>query len=421
LTLVLNKFPKLVKFQRQNRQLHTHEQILCYQLQQKRRLLNELKAELEYCRKKWALARAINNDSEEQLEQMRHEFAQRKIQDKNSAESGYSDEHVSDTESNEGLSDKDRIERFNKNLMAFDKIETTVCEEPVMYQFRKWRSESTLLHIFSASQTCSMSRAQSEPQNLHDSEEEEREIAQDMENYELVLIPNLSVYEDSLQSRIVASDDDDISQQQSLVINLPPKIHEHDEKKTLSKSKKNKKSKNKSQTETAESMFMRLMASMNGDESQTTSTASSIEEDEEDAPNIEEIPIDEVKEEIIQEVASEPIVEEAIAEAPSVECTSPSTSTENAAHTNVPSAEDEYLKRREIRLSRLEAEAKEFYERMSRSKEKRLQLNNHLDSVHQNFLDRQKEKDTNKDKGEPSSSGSAKKDDSDKDDENEKQ
>ncbi|KAG5671467.1 hypothetical protein PVAND_001662 [Polypedilum vanderplanki] len=396
------------KIKRQNRQLHTHEQILCYQLQQKRRLLNELKAELEYCRKKWALARAINNESEEQLGQMRHEFAQRKIQDKNSAESGYSDDHVSDAESDEFCkSDKDRIERFNKNLLTFDKIETTVCEEPVMYQFRKWRSESTLLQNFS---NLPLIRAQSEPpQHIYDPDEN-KDMTFDLDNY-VILIPNACVFKDSVQSRIVATDDEDISQQQSLVINLPPKIHDTKKKKELSKSKKNKKSKkyqNKSETETAEAMFMRLLTSMNNEESQATSTTSSMEEEEE-IEIIPDIPIDDVKEEDISiETKEEMITED-----------QPSTSNNNVTEAGT-STEDDYLKRREIRLSRLEAEAKEFYEKMSRNKEKRLQLNNHLDSVHQNFLDRQKEKEKDKGKGDTSSSDSkTKKDDSDKSDDNE--
>lgn len=88
------------KLQRQHRQLHTHEQILRYQLQQKRRVLNELKDELEYCRHKWALAREKNNESEIQWKSLQREFAQRKLIDaNNSAESGYSDEQLSDDDS----------------------------------------------------------------------------------------------------------------------------------------------------------------------------------------------------------------------------------------------------------------------------------------------------------------------------------
>uniref|UniRef100_A0A1I8NLM5 Uncharacterized protein n=1 Tax=Stomoxys calcitrans TaxID=35570 RepID=A0A1I8NLM5_STOCA len=92
-SLELTKTWHLVgKMQRQHRQLHTQEQILRYQLQQKRRLLHELKDELEYCRRKWQAARAKNDESQEQCNDLRREFARRKLEDaNNSAESGYSD------------------------------------------------------------------------------------------------------------------------------------------------------------------------------------------------------------------------------------------------------------------------------------------------------------------------------------------
>ncbi|KAH8393917.1 hypothetical protein KR215_006959, partial [Drosophila sulfurigaster] len=92
-SLELTKTWHLVgKMQRQHRQLHTQEQILRYQLQQKRRLLSELKDELEYCRRKWALARAKHDESQELCNDWRREFARRKLEDANhSAESGYSD------------------------------------------------------------------------------------------------------------------------------------------------------------------------------------------------------------------------------------------------------------------------------------------------------------------------------------------
>ncbi|ALC38513.1 CG4213 [Drosophila busckii] len=92
-SLELTKTWHLVgKMQRQHRQLHTQEQILRYQLQQKRRLLCELKDELDYCRRKWALARAKNDESQELCNDWRREFARRKLEDAHqSAESGYSD------------------------------------------------------------------------------------------------------------------------------------------------------------------------------------------------------------------------------------------------------------------------------------------------------------------------------------------
>ncbi|XP_075153233.1 uncharacterized protein LOC142226879 [Haematobia irritans] len=113
-SLELTKTWHLVgKMQRQHRQLHTQEQILRYQLQQKRRLLHELKDELEYCRRKWQAARAKNDESQEQCNDLRREFARRKLEDaNNSAESGYSDSGgpVSDEEPMMGIGPLDEAE-----------------------------------------------------------------------------------------------------------------------------------------------------------------------------------------------------------------------------------------------------------------------------------------------------------------------
>lgn len=87
--------------------------MLRYQLQQKRRMLSELKEELEYCRRKWALAREKNNESQLQWNDLRSEFSRRKLEDaNNSGESGYSDEPVSDDDN----SDDDSVKA--KNLQA---------------------------------------------------------------------------------------------------------------------------------------------------------------------------------------------------------------------------------------------------------------------------------------------------------------
>lgn len=88
--------------QKQHQQLHTQEKILRYELAQKRKLLNELKEELEYCREKWLQAKEKNNTTEEQWKQLRTEFTSRKtaiVEDfNNSAESGYSDERESSSD-----------------------------------------------------------------------------------------------------------------------------------------------------------------------------------------------------------------------------------------------------------------------------------------------------------------------------------
>ncbi|ETN65352.1 Ofd1 protein [Anopheles darlingi] len=98
-SLELTKTWHLVgKMQRQHRQLHTQEQILRYHLQQKRRLLSELKEELERCRVKWSAARQKNIESEDQWKSLKADFvARRKLDSQNnSGESGYSDEQGSE-------------------------------------------------------------------------------------------------------------------------------------------------------------------------------------------------------------------------------------------------------------------------------------------------------------------------------------
>ncbi|KAJ0176058.1 hypothetical protein K1T71_008232 [Dendrolimus kikuchii] len=92
------------RLRRHHHQLHTHEKILKYELQQKRKLLNELKEELEYCREKWEQAREKHTQTEEDWKKLRAEFSSRKIKTgspslNNSAESGYSDERPSDESS----------------------------------------------------------------------------------------------------------------------------------------------------------------------------------------------------------------------------------------------------------------------------------------------------------------------------------
>ncbi|XP_043249695.1 cytadherence high molecular weight protein 2 isoform X2 [Colletes gigas] len=91
------------RMQAQHQQLHTHEKILRYELQEKRKMLQELKQELEYCREKWESARQKNTNTELEWRCLRREFAARKalaVHDSfnNSAESGFSDERGDDTD-----------------------------------------------------------------------------------------------------------------------------------------------------------------------------------------------------------------------------------------------------------------------------------------------------------------------------------
>ncbi|XP_029175159.1 centromere-associated protein E isoform X2 [Nylanderia fulva] len=90
------------RMQVQHQQLHTHEEILRYELQEKRKMLQELKQELEYCRVKWESARQKNTNTELEWRSLRREFAARKAlaahDSFNSAESGFSDERGDDTD-----------------------------------------------------------------------------------------------------------------------------------------------------------------------------------------------------------------------------------------------------------------------------------------------------------------------------------
>ncbi|EEZ99674.1 uncharacterized protein LOC107397693 [Tribolium castaneum] len=90
------------KLQKKHELLHTQEKILRYELAQKRKLLTELKGELEYSREKWQEAREKNSNTEKQWEQLRIEFASRKNgggdDSNNSIESGYSDDKESSSE-----------------------------------------------------------------------------------------------------------------------------------------------------------------------------------------------------------------------------------------------------------------------------------------------------------------------------------
>ncbi|XP_066603050.1 putative leucine-rich repeat-containing protein DDB_G0290503 isoform X2 [Prorops nasuta] len=105
------------RMQAQHQQLHTHEQILRYELQQKRKMLQELKQELEYCREKWESARQKNTNTEIEWRSLRREFAARKalaVRDSfnNSGESGFSDERGDDTdEDDEEVDGRLRIEK----------------------------------------------------------------------------------------------------------------------------------------------------------------------------------------------------------------------------------------------------------------------------------------------------------------------
>ncbi|CAG9583282.1 unnamed protein product [Danaus chrysippus] len=136
LCLVTNELSKtwhvVGRLRRHHHQLHTHEKILKYELQQKRKLLNELKEELEYCREKWEQAREKNTQSEKDWRKLRTEFSNRKLKPDlqsltNSAESGYSDERPSD-ESSESNDESEYAEPKVKCKKKFKKSFETIID-----------------------------------------------------------------------------------------------------------------------------------------------------------------------------------------------------------------------------------------------------------------------------------------------------
>lgn len=112
--------------QKQHQQLHTQEKILRYELAQKRKLLTELKEELEYCREKWLQAREKNTSTEIQWRQLRTEFASRKntVPDdiNNSVESGYSDERECSTTDDEEPGYETDVSECNQKVSSPETI-----------------------------------------------------------------------------------------------------------------------------------------------------------------------------------------------------------------------------------------------------------------------------------------------------------
>lgn len=115
----------VTKLNAQHRKLHTHEQILRYELQHKRTVLTGLKQELEYCREKWYQARLKNTQSEQDWQSLREEFARRKCSA--SVESGFEDDESRVTNVDSGAcSDED--ESWLK-ILSMENSETETVDE----------------------------------------------------------------------------------------------------------------------------------------------------------------------------------------------------------------------------------------------------------------------------------------------------
>lgn len=134
--------------QKQHQQLHTQEKILRYELAQKRKLLTELKEELEYCREKWIQAREKNTSTELQWKELRKEFSERKPQIDASTESGYSDNKSSSDEESEFETTKDPEVESNKNSKDNDSTKTAVqAEGEVEMEQSRLKGDSTIIEV----------------------------------------------------------------------------------------------------------------------------------------------------------------------------------------------------------------------------------------------------------------------------------
>lgn len=366
-SLELTKTWHLVgKMQRQHRQLHTQEQILRYHLQQKRRLLSELKEELEYCRLKWSAARQKHTESEDQWRQLKADFVARKQQDSLNAsgESGYSDEQpTTDDDDEDGgqLEYKKKSSRksctglvnFHRSASLGNVLLLQVAE---MLEMRKCHSESdmkSLSNVERANQFCN--------EKIED----------------LPLFP---------EEEIACS--------------------------VKKKAKKGRKKK-KSGPETAEEMFLRLAGL-----GQETNEA----EDEEDS--VDELPDDSECSEIekIDQRESTPVKEPELtseelfnmkrearlkrmaelnsrldnySSSPNTSNDKPITETDVAeagpSSKVLTSNEQDVMQRRADRLERLEREAREFRNRLSRTVNRGTEISAQIDEIHNGFIARQSE------------------------------
>lgn len=342
------------------------------------------------------MAREKNDESEIQCKLLRQEFTKRKLLDNNSAESGYSDEHPSDLSDDEGQS-KNKLEsskvcernvdpsKFDENLELFERTISPTnpdrrrSESPL-------NSEITEIYVYS--------RAQSEPPDSTYMIEMYNNVTEE------ILIPQ------TLQE----CDNSNIQEEKEaspLIITSPPPIlvdSKNSQSKvqlSSSKPKKAKKDKKASKQETAESMFLRLCGYINNEavsESDDEDSSCS-EECELQKENFIEQPI-EIElpqnnetciEEVIGAVCMELLEESTTHETPKTQL-SPSPSKVEEKLINLTTTEQEYLDRRSARLARLEAEAQEFYNKLSKTKERGQKMSSQIDDIHNNFVERERQK-----------------------------
>ncbi|XP_062547405.1 restin homolog [Armigeres subalbatus] len=362
-SLELTKTWHLVgKMQRQHRQLHTQEQILRYHLQQKRRLLSELKEELEYCRLKWSAARQKNIESEDQWKMLKADFAARKKQDSlnNSGESGYSDEQPTDDE------DEDYLNQDKLSKMHFNR----------MVNFERCRSAS-LTNVLQVALDIRKCHSESDMKSLNNVERANQFCNEKIED--LPIFP---------EEAIACS--------------------------VKKKAKKLKKKKEKrTGPETAEDMFRRLA----GLELESSEEEDEVEIEDEISENSECSEIEKIEQRESSPVKEPELSSEELfnmkrearlkrmAELNSRLDTYSNPNSAKEAESSVSevdqveagpsrvltSTEEDYLQRRAARLERLEREAREFRNKLSRTVNRGSAISAQIDEIHNGFIARQSE------------------------------
>ncbi|EAT35266.1 AAEL012556-PA [Aedes aegypti] len=364
-SLELTKTWHLVgKMQRQHRQLHTQEQILRYHLQQKRRLLSELKEELEYCRLKWSAARQKNIESEDQWKTLKADFAARKKQDSsnNSGESGYSDEQPTDDEDEDYLHGDKPSKKHLSRMINFERCRSSSLTNvlQVALELRKCYSESDMkslhnveranqfcnekiedLPIFPEEMVCPVKKKAKKPKKKKD-KRSGPETAEDMFRRLAGLDQDTNEEED---------DDDEEDDQDE--------ISDDSECSEIEKIEQRESSPPKEPEMSSEELFnmkrearLKRMAELNS-RLDTYSNPSSVKD-------------------VVSGISEEDQVEAG----PSRVLTS---------------TEEDYLQRRAARLERLEREAREFRNKLSRTVNRGSAISAQIDEIHNGFIARQSE------------------------------
>lgn len=412
-SIELNKTWNLVgRMQRQHRQLHTHEQVLRYQLQHKRRMLSELKEELEYCRRKWDLAKEKNTESQNQWELLRMEFRSRKSQDaNNSAESGYSDGPASEEEDDSSASIQ--TESYSKRKANKEKF-LLKANEPKQLKVMRNQSVSPDRNV-----KISVSRRNSDS-HVTQFATEEFQLQTDM--VEPIVQTNCteSCGENCIMHSVHFDNSSIGAQQPSSEIKVtapivrnakPPKTQAQklvDTKASQSKKKmccevrKSTASTSKG-GESLEEMFMRLSGQEMPKTEIEPSTSNEQMSDEDDDNEREDTPIDcsegILSEQVLEstdhendlipeveaqnELPNEPIEERLnVNDSPS---TDPQPSTSMVTKTDeecLTTAERSYTQRRDERLKRLEAEFGAFMNKMKSTNRRAADVENKLEYLH---------------------------------------